>query len=53
MTTSASETYAMARRVARLELIARLLFRYGLILAIGWIGAMKATHYEAVPKAHF
>ena len=48
MTTSASETYAMARRVARLELIARVLFRYGLVLVIGWIGAMKATHYEAV-----
>ena len=41
MTTSASETYAVARRVARLELIARVLFRYGLVLAIGWIGAMK------------
>jgi uncharacterized membrane protein YkgB len=22
--------------------------RYGLVVAIGWIGAMKATHYEAV-----
>ena len=42
------EPYAMARRIARIELIAKLLLRYGLVVAIGWIGAMKATHYEAV-----
>jgi uncharacterized membrane protein YkgB len=48
MNTSAPESYAMARRVARLESIAKLLLRYGLVVAIGWIGAMKATHYEAV-----
>ena len=46
--TSAPESYAMARRVAGLELIAKLLLRYGLVVAIGWIGVMKATHYEAV-----
>ena len=48
MNTSAPESYAMARRVARIELIATLLLRYGLVVAIGWIGAMKTTHYEAV-----
>jgi uncharacterized membrane protein YkgB len=49
MNTSASEpTYAMARRMLQIELIASLLLRYGLVIAIGWIGAMKATHYEAV-----
>jgi len=49
MNTSDPElTYAMVRRVARIELIASLFLRYGLVVAIGWIGAMKATHYEAV-----
>ena len=38
----------MARNIARIELIAKALLRYGLVVAIGWIGAMKATHYEAV-----
>src|ERR1700761_6899850 len=42
------EPYAMARKIARIEMIAKVLFRYGLVVAIGWIGAMKATHYEAV-----
>jgi uncharacterized membrane protein YkgB len=48
MNKSAPESYAMARRVASFELIARILLRYGLVIAIGWIGAMKATHYEAL-----
>jgi reactive chlorine resistance protein C len=48
MNTSAPESSAVARRVTRIEMIARLLLRYGLVVAIGWIGAMKATHYEAV-----
>ena len=48
MHNSAPEPYVMARRIARIELIAKVLIRYGLVIAIGWIGAMKATHYEAV-----
>ena len=48
MNNSVSESYAMARNIARIELIAKALLRYGLVVAIGWIGAMKATHYEAV-----
>ena len=48
MNKSAPESYVVARRVAGIELTARLLLRYGLAVAIGWIGAMKATHYEAV-----
>ena len=48
MNPSAPESYAVARRVTRIEMIARLLLRYGLVVAIGWVGAMKATHYEAV-----
>lgn len=49
MNTSPTEpTYATARRVAQIEQIGSLFLRYGLIVAIGWIGAMKATHYEAV-----
>jgi uncharacterized membrane protein YkgB len=38
----------MARRVTQIESVGMFLLRYGLIVAIGWIGAMKATHYEAV-----
>src|ERR1700744_1861161 len=48
MNNSVSESYALARNIARIGLIAKSLLRYGLVVAIGWIGAMKATHYEAV-----
>src|ERR1700744_1266628 len=48
MNNSVSEPYAMARRITRIELIAKLLLRYGLVVAIGWIGALKETHSEAV-----
>jgi uncharacterized membrane protein YkgB len=48
MNTSAEPTYATARKVARIELIGSIFLRYGLVVAIGWIAAMKATHYEAV-----
>ena len=47
-TSSAEPTYATARRVAKIDQIGAILLRYGLVVAIGWIGAMKATHYEAV-----
>jgi len=47
-TSNPEQAYVMARRVARIKLIASLLLRYGLVVAIGWIGAMKATHYEAL-----
>ena len=35
---------------ARTETITKLgnfLLRYGLLIVLGWIGAMKFTHYEA------
>src|ERR1700743_443524 len=48
MNNSVSESYAMARNIARIELIAKALLRYGLVVAIGWIGAVKETHYEGV-----
>src|SRR6202021_3660574 len=48
MNNSAPEPDVMARRIVRIELVAKVLLRYGLVIAIGWIGAMKATHYEAV-----
>jgi uncharacterized membrane protein YkgB len=48
MNTSAVEpTPVTVRRVARIELIASILLRYGLVVAIGWIAAMKGTEYEA------
>jgi uncharacterized membrane protein YkgB len=47
-TTDPEQTYAMASRLAQTELIASTLLRYGLVVAIGWIAAMKATHYEAI-----
>jgi uncharacterized membrane protein YkgB len=34
-------------RSRRIQALAFLLLRYGLVLAIGWIAAMKATEYEA------
>jgi hypothetical protein len=43
MNTSAPESYAVARRVTRIEMIARLLLRYGLVVAIGWIGANESN----------
>ena len=32
----------------RIERIGSYFLRYGLVVAIGWIAAMKTTHYEAV-----
>ena len=30
-----------------LEAVGRMILRYGLVLVVGWIGAMKFTAYEA------
>jgi uncharacterized membrane protein YkgB len=34
-------------RIAQIERAAAFFLRYGLVVAIGWIAAMKATDYEA------
>jgi uncharacterized membrane protein YkgB len=34
-------------RIAQIERAAAIFLRYGLVVAIGWIAAMKATDYEA------
>lgn len=34
-------------RTNSIEIVGRFLLRYGLVLVIGWIGAMKFTAYEA------
>jgi uncharacterized membrane protein YkgB len=47
-TSAVKPTYSSVHRVASIELIGGILLRYGLVVAIGWIAAMKATHYEAV-----
>jgi uncharacterized membrane protein YkgB len=47
-TSAAAQKDAITRRVAQIELIVTIFLRYGLVVAIGWIGAMKSTHYEAV-----
>jgi len=36
-----------AARVARIDSIGHAFLRYGLVVAIGWIAAMKVTEYEA------
>jgi uncharacterized membrane protein YkgB len=40
-------TNIWAVRVARIDLIGHVFLRYGLVVVIGWIAAMKATQYEA------
>ena len=34
-------------RVAKIERLGHMFLRYGLVIAIGWIAAMKGTEYEA------
>jgi uncharacterized membrane protein YkgB len=36
-----------AGRVAKIERLGAIFLRYGLVVAIGWIAAMKVTEYEA------
>jgi reactive chlorine resistance protein C len=40
-------TNIWAVRIARIDQIGHAFLRYGLVVAIGWIAAMKATEYEA------
>lgn len=35
------------RRVAQIERLGFFFLRFGLVIAIGWIAAMKVTEYEA------
>lgn len=34
-------------KTSTIDTIARVLGRYGLVIVIGWIGALKFAHYEA------
>jgi hypothetical protein len=36
-----------AGRAAKIERLGAIFLRYGLVVAIGWIAAMKVTEYEA------
>src|ERR1700743_1225870 len=40
-------TNIWALRIARIDRIGHAFLRYGLVVVIGWIAAMKATEYEA------
>lgn len=40
-------TNIWAARIARIDAIGHAFLRYGLVVVIGWIAAMKATEYEA------
>jgi len=42
-----TETIFKEETVSKLQDVGFLLLRYGLVLVIVWIGAMKATDYEA------
>src|ERR1051326_1368861 len=42
-----AQTSSARDRVNRIQVIGAFLLRYGLVLVIGWIGAMKFTAYEA------
>lgn len=44
---STETTNVWASRVARIDPIGRAFLRYGLVIAIAWIGGMKSTEYEA------
>lgn len=44
---SAETASVWASRVARIDRIGHAFLRYGLVVAIGWIAAIKATEYEA------
>ena len=44
---STNATNVWAVRVARVDSIGHGFLRYGLVVAIGWIAAMKVTEYEA------
>jgi reactive chlorine resistance protein C len=39
--------FPKTRKVAMIERLGHAFLRYGLVIAIGWIAAMKATEYEA------
>lgn len=43
----AAQTETISLRKNPFEELGRFLIRYGLVLVLGWIGAMKFTAYEA------
>jgi reactive chlorine resistance protein C len=43
----AGTTNIWAVRIARIDVLGHAFLRYGLVVVIGWIAAMKATEYEA------
>ena len=47
MTLSRSNLVARARDRIDLQALGGTVVRYGLVTVVGWIGAMKFTHYEA------
>lgn len=47
MSTVTQDTFTDRIRPAALEPVGAALARYGLVVVIGWIGAMKFTEYEA------
>src|SRR5579872_3405600 len=44
---STAATNIWAVRIARIDAIGHAFLRYGLVVVIGWIAAMKVTEYEA------
>lgn len=44
---SSAHAIPKTERVEKIERLAFILLRYGLVIAIGWIAAMKVTDYEA------
>lgn len=42
-----SQTEALSRQANPIERLGAFVIRYGLVLVLGWIGAMKFTAYEA------
>lgn len=48
MNSPSAETFDVwGNRIARIDSVGRAFLRYGLVVAIAWIGAMKSTAYEA------
>jgi len=41
---------SVVQETATLEAVGQALVRYGLVLVVGWIGAMKFTAYEAAGR---
>jgi reactive chlorine resistance protein C len=42
-----SNTGGLVKQISAIDTVGSFLGRYGLVLVIGWIGALKFAHYEA------